>query len=439
MRDFALTVFILGSLPLIVVRPYIGILMFAWIGYMNPHRFTWGFAYSMPFALLVGGATILGFLFTKEKDKIPIDLMMFVWIAWIVWMNISTVFALNMDTAIGEWDRAMKIQLTSLLALSLMQSEKKLNLLVWVVALSVGFFGIKGGIFVVLTGGNYLVWGPPDTFFEGNNGLAVALLMVMPLFWYLRSQAKAKWVQLALLVAMILIGFSILGSYSRGALLGIVAVCIYLVYKSRHRLILLPVLIVAGAISVTMLPDKWFERAESIQTYEEDRSAMGRINAWKFGFNLAKARPLTGGGYGAYTPRLFQKYAPIPEDFHDAHSIYFEVLGEQGFVGLLLFLWLGWLAFRKANRIRARTRNVQELQWAFDLVTMVQVCLVGYVVAGAFVGLAYFDLYYHLLAIVVLTNILVDRKLDSAPDEVESDIKFQALSAGVGRQSGLSR
>ena len=258
MRDIALTVFILGSLPLIVVRPYIGILMFAWIGYMNPHRFTWGFAYAMPFALLVGGATILGFLFTKEKDKIPMDLMMFVWIAWIVWMNISTVFALNMDTAIGEWDRAMKIQFTSLLAVSLMQSRRKLDLLVWVIALSVGYFGIKGGIFTAATGGNYIVWGPPGTFFEGNNGLAVALLMVMPLFWYLRTRSKSKWAQRALLGAMLLIGLSILGSYSRGALLGIIATCTYLVFKSRHRVVLIPVMIIAGVIAITMMPDKWF-------------------------------------------------------------------------------------------------------------------------------------------------------------------------------------
>lgn len=427
MRDIALTVFILGSLPLIVARPYIGILMFAWIGYMNPHRYSWGFAYSMPFALLVGGATILGFLFTRDKDKIPLDAMMVFWLAWIVWMNVTTLFALNMDTAIEEWDRAMKIQFTSLLALSLMQSRQKLDLLVWVIALSVGFFGIKGGIFTAATGGNYIVWGPPDTFFEGNNGLAVALLMVMPLFWYLRSRSKSKWVQMALLGAMLLIGLSILGSYSRGALLGIIAACTYLVFKSRHRFVLLPVMIIAGVLAITMLPDKWFERAETIQTYEEDGSAMGRINAWKFGFNLAKDRPLTGGGYGAYSPELFYKYAPNPEDYHDAHSIYFEVLGEQGFIGLFLFLGLGWLAFRKANSIRARTRGSPDLQWAFDLVTMVQVCLVGYVVAGAFVGLAYFDLYYHLLAIIVLTNILVERQLDQT---VEEPVGSQAVPLG---------
>ena len=126
-------------------------------------------------------------------------------------------------------------------------------------------------------------------------------------------------------------------------------------------------------------------------------------------------------------PNFFTSTPTNPEDYHDAHSIYFEVLGEQGFIGLFLFLGLGWLAFRKANSIRARTRGSPDLQWAFDLVTMVQVCLVGYVVAGAFVGLAYFDLYYHLLANIVLTNILVERQLDQT---VEEPVGSQAVPLG---------
>ena len=363
----------------------------------------------MPFALIVGLATILGFLFTKEKDKLPANAMMIVWISWIIWMNITTLFAIDIDAALPEWDRAMKIQLMSLLSISLMQTERKLNLLIWVIALSVGFFGIKGGFFVAITGGNYLVWGPPDTFYQGNNGLAVALLMVMPLFWYLRSRMQARWSKLAMSVPMMLIALSILGSYSRGAFLGICASGVYLFYKSRHRLLLVPVLILVGTTALTLMPDKWFDRLGTIQTYEVDGSAMGRINAWHFGFNLAKERPLVGGGYGAYSRELFKRYAPNPDDHHDSHSIYFEVLGEHGFVGLALFLGLGWLAFRHANAIRNKTRNDPNHKWAFDLASMVQVSLVGYAVAGAFVGLAYFDLYYHLLAILVITQVFLER------------------------------
>ncbi len=79
----------------------------------------------------------------------------------------------------------------------------------------------------------------------------------------------------------------------------------------------------------------------TIRDYQEDSSSMGRINAWHFAANLAADRPVVGGGFQVFTPELFQKYAPNPTDFHDAHSIYFESLAEQGYVGLALFVLIG--------------------------------------------------------------------------------------------------
>lgn len=422
MRDVILTVIILGFVPVILVRPYVGILAFACLGYLNPHRYTWGFAYTMPFSAIIGLATIIGFLFTKDKRAIPWTPLTVVWFAWILWMNVTTLFALVPDTAATEWERAMKIQLTSILAISMMQSKERLHYLAWVITFSVGWFGIKGGIFTALTGGNYRVIGPPGTFFSGNNGLAVALLIVMPMFWYLRSTLENKWLRLGMVVAMLLCAMSILGSYSRGATLGIIAVTVYLIFKSRHRWSLLPLVVVAGAIFLSFMPEKWFERIESVQEYEQDMSAMGRINAWRFAYNLASDRPLIGGGYGAFHPGLFQRYAPIPDDYHDSHSIYFEALGEHGFLGLGLFLVLGYMALRYANKIRKATEGNADLHWAYDLASMIQVSIVGYAVGGAFLGLAYFDLYYHLIVIIVLTHHLVMRHLESplAEDAAEA-------------------
>ena len=107
MRDVLLTLIIMGFVPVILARPYVGVLVFACIGYLNPHRFVWGFAYTMPFAAIIGGATVLGFLFTSEKEKIPVNAMVLMWAAWIFWMNVTTLFALNPEEAFEEWDRAM--------------------------------------------------------------------------------------------------------------------------------------------------------------------------------------------------------------------------------------------------------------------------------------------------------------------------------------------
>jgi probable O-glycosylation ligase (exosortase A-associated) len=163
------------------------------------------------------------------------------------------------------------------------------------------------------------------------------------------------------------------------------------------------IVIAVGAVAAIM-PQAWYDRMYTIADYEHDASAMGRINAWWFAWNLAKARPLTGGGFETFTPSLFSIYAPNPRQYHDVHSIYFEVLGEHGFVGLVLFLALGFMAWRTATLVAKRARQSPELKWLADLVTMVQVSLIGYAAGGAFLGLAYFDLAYHLVAMIVIAK-----------------------------------
>jgi len=423
LRDLLLILFVFGSLPFIVRKPFFGILMFAWLGYMNPNRFVWGFAATMPFAQVVALATIFGLLITKERERIPFNALMIVWCVWILWLNITTVFAINMDLALPEWERAIKIQLVSLMTIALVRTKRQLNWFVAIVAFSVGFFGIKGGIFVILNGGNYLVWGPPNTFFAGNNGLACALLMVMPMFWYLRSIAPRPWMRHALIAIIVLCAASVLSTYSRGAFLAISACAMYLVFKSRARIVMGIAVLVIGAGLLSFMPEKWFERIDTIQSYEEDGSAMGRINAWHFAYNVAKDHPIVGGGFSVFTPDMFLRYAPNPQHFADAHSIYFEALGEQGFVGLLIFLALGLLSLSKGNQIRRMARKKPEMLWAFDLASMVQVSLVGYAVAGLFLGLAYFDLYYHLIAILVICQRII------LANEVDESVRNGVVSS----------
>jgi probable O-glycosylation ligase (exosortase A-associated) len=141
---------------------------------------------------------------------------------------------------------------------------------------------------------------------------------------------------------------------------------------------------------------------------------MGRINAWHFAINLANDRPILGGGFGTFTRDLFQIYAPNPDDVHDSHSIYFEVLAEQGYVGLILFLLIFYLTLRSCKWIIRHSKNDESRKWAYDLAAMIQVSLIGYAVGGAFLGLAYFDLPYNLVAIVVITRLIISEQLSAS-------------------------
>ncbi len=423
MRDYIIFAIVFGALPFVLKRPYIGILLWCWVSYMNPHRFAFGTAYDFPFAALIAAATLAGFFLSKEPKSIPWTSLTVMWVVFVLWMSFTTLFALVPADAYLEWLRTGKIQIMAFLTVAAIGTRERLNSFIWIIVISIGFFGVKGGVFSLLTGGEFMIWGPPDSLISGNTSIALALVMTLPLMRYLQLNTHNRWLRYGLVVAMLLSSLSILASYSRGAFLAITAMAIFLVMKSRKRVTILLLTVLVVPLMLSFMPDKWFERIQTIETYEQDRSALGRINAWWFAFNVAKERPVVGGGYDVFVPELFQKYAPDPDFHQDAHSIYFEVLGEHGFVGLALFLILGLTAFRAGGRIIRSTRDQPGLEWASDLAAMTQASIIGYAVGGAFLGLAYFDLYYHLIAILLITHLLVERALQeraASLDQVET-------------------
>lgn len=430
MRDVIILLIVLGVLPMVLARPHIGIYLWSWISYMNPHRLAWGFASTFPFAFLTAIATLIGFLFSKEPKRLPWTREATLLTIFVVWMFITTLTAFNSDSAWDHWNKIWKIQMMTLVTLTLMLKKERIEGLIWVMAGSLAFYGVKGGIFTILTGGNYRVWGPPGTFIGGNNEIALALVMVIPLLRYLQITVTKRWQSVGLGLTMILCMISIIGTYSRGAFLALAAMGLLLVWKSRKRASLLLALTIVLPLAALIVPAKWTERMQTIETYEEDASVQGRFNSWIFAFNLAKDHPLVGGGFEAFTPKLFEMYAPDPEDVHDAHSIYFEVLGEQGFVGLGLFLLLGWFTWRSCVWIAKQAKDDPDTQWMADLARMLQVSIVGYAVGGTFLGLAYFDFYYHLIAVVILLKVLLQ---DHLKQRAAMTVPDRPLSPAVGR------
>lgn len=436
MRDIIVLITVLGAIPFILIRPQIGIYVWSWLAYMNPQRLTYGFAYSFPFSMIIGLVTIISVVFSKEPKRFPVTPVTVVLIILVLWMVFNTFFALS-PNALAEMIRTLKIQLMTFIMLLMITNRQQLHTLVWVITASLGFFGVKGGIFVLLTGGAYRVWGPEGSFVEDNNALALALLMVVPLMYYLFTQTKNKWLKWFLVAAMILTMFSVIASYSRGAMLASLSIGLILWWKSKKKVLVGLIITVLAFTLLTFMPPQWMDRMNTLQDVEQDSSAMGRINAWWFAYNLAKDRVVIGGGFQTFRPELFEIYAPDPYDFHDAHSIYFEMLGEQGFLGLFLFLLLLFLAFRTGTWLIKNTKGKPELQWASILGAMLQVSIIGYCVGGAFLGLAYYDLPYNIIAMLVITQIIVKKELEISENKQQKEIIDQppipALSSRANR------
>ncbi|MET0518610.1 MAG: putative O-glycosylation ligase, exosortase A system-associated [Burkholderiaceae bacterium] len=408
MRDVVLALSILWFVYQGLRHPWIGVIGWTWISIMNPHALSWNLR-DMPVAAAIGGATLLGVLLTRDRKQFPLTRESITLMVFMAWMCIVLPFSFYWDNSYELWNRIMKIDLMILVAMAVLHERRHIMALAWMLVFSIGFFGVKGGMFTLATGGSYRVWGPDGSYIGGNNEIALALVMIIPLMRFLQLQTANKWVSRGLLASMLLCAIAALGSQSRGALLAIAAMTAVMWWRGKSKLAMGVVFVVLGIALIAFMPDSWTERMSTIKTYDQDGSALGRLNAWWMAFNLAKDN-FFGGGFMVSTPQLFAKYAPDPTDVHAAHSIYFMVLGEQGFVGLAIFLLLWLFVWLAAGRLRAQGRRQPETQWVSDLGAMCQVSLVGYAVGGAFLSLAYYDLPYNILVLTVIAGRWLDEK-----------------------------
>ncbi len=429
MRDLVMACIVFGALPFVLKRPFWGILMLAWLGYMNPHRLTWGFMFSMQVVQIVAIVTLIGMLVSKEAKRMVWSREIVVLVLFIAWMGVTTATAFYPKLAMQQYEKVIKIQILTFMTLLMLTSERKIHLLIWTIVLSLGFYGIKGGIFTILNGGAYRVQGPLGTFIGGNNELALALVMTIPLMRYLYLHEKHKYIKLGLAIGMLLTAIAAFGTQSRGALVALTLTGAIFWVKSRHKIATAIFITMAAVIGLSLMPQEWFDRMSTIKTYQEDASAQGRLNQWGSAINLANDR-IVGGGYETWQRPICQLYAPNPRDCRDVHSIYFEVLGEHGWIGLAFFLTLLAMTWLKCGSIIRRAKKNPDLLWARDLAAMIQVSLVAYMSAGAFLGLAYFDYLYHLVAVVVVVDHLVGQGAKASAKSA-TDAVAQRSATGV--------
>ncbi len=420
MRDLLLFALIGGGCIYTLRQPWFGAILWTWVSVMNPHRQAFGFMHDAPVAMAVAVFALGAAAVTRQKRSPFVDPSVSVLAAFVVYVCIVFPFSLYVDESKEMLTKVLKIDLMIFVSIAVLIEKKHIHWFVATMVFSLVFFGVKGGIFTVLGGGSQRVWGPGG-FIGGNNEIALALITVIPFSYYLYTVAKNKWIRRVLVVSILLTAIAAIGSQSRGALLGLVAMGGFLWYRSDKKLPIGMAMIAFGIALVAFMPESWTDRMSTIRTYEQDGSAMGRINAWIMCWNLALDRPI-GGGFEIYGPAEFFRYAPDPNDIHAAHSIYFQILGEQGWLGLILWLAIWVYTWRAAGWLRRVGRESEDTQWCSQLGSMCQVAIVGFGAGGAFLSLAYFDLPYNILVTVVCTKRwLMDRR---------SELKLKAPQFG---------
>jgi len=403
MRDIFIVLTTLVGVGATFAWPFAGTLLWAWFSLMSPQSEAFGFAQTLPLNLIVAVAAIGRWILSREKKLLPHDALIWLSLAFLGWCTLNSFLAVDPSWSWIYWDRTWKIFALGFLVAIQVNSKVRLHALVWIIVVSLFYYGVKGGLFTILSGGHSHVYGAPGTIIGDNNQLALALLMVLPLANYLRGHSANKWVARILMLGIALTVVAVLGTYSRGGAIGLamLAVAAWLKYRRKFSYLVLAAMIFVPALY--FMPESFYQRLHSINNYNSDASFQGRVVAWHVAFDYARDHfPFGAGFYGPQLPQVFHIYYPY-ELQHAAHSIYFQVLGEQGFVGLALYLLLIAATFWRSVRLSRALKDRPQEDLA-ELVSMMQLGLLVFCLSGAALSMAYYDLFVLYIGMMVAVS-----------------------------------
>lgn len=409
MRDLVMLGFMLPYVAIAFMSPFAGYLLWGWAGLVALNFYLFGFMQGLPYVQVFALVTLLSLLMHRGKEQLKFEGN-----TTSIWMMVFVVHGLfcamlaypDLPRNWELWGNVAKTVLFCLLMPVLATSRFRIHALVVMIVIGTSFHGVLDGLKFLNSGGAHRA--QVISKFGDNNHLALVLLMVVPLLYYLYLYSKQAWVRWAFLGTILLMVMAVVSTNSRGGLVGLIAVGLWLVYKSRRRFMGTLLIAASAYLVISLAPTDWTERMDTIQSAQEDSSFMGRVVAWRVSAAIAQEHPIFGGGFRAL------QSLPVWTEFKDApsflglsdlqldigyapaaHSIWFEVLGDQGFVGLFIFVGLIANSFYAARSIRRLAReNGPSQQWAADLGNLLTVSMVAYAVTGSALSAAYFELPY---------------------------------------------
>lgn len=396
MRDITVLIFITGCIIAALKKPWLGVLALAIFSYLNPHAYAWGFVRTLPLYYVLFLVVAFRTFTAKDQQSIPNDWRITVFVLLYIYFVITSTQAPYPDIVWPKFWIVTKVFIPFYFTLVLINTRYKLYWLIVAIAASIGIVAVKGGIFAITSGFSHRVYGPPATQFEENNAFALAMLIDIPLLLIWQKETLSPSLKKGILLTIPIIYAASLSSWSRGALLTMVVLTLMLIWNSKRKYLAIP-LVFAGAFFVKdYLPQEWFGRMNTIETYQEDSSAMGRVNTWIDGWNHTLEHPFFGAG--------FDGYAYVTSTHLDWHSSYVEMFSEHGFLafGLWFSLIVGTLI--SLTTLPNKTRHVEGMEWVTNYCFMLRASLICYMVGGAFLGLSYWDILYHLIFISVLVK-----------------------------------
>lgn len=418
MRD----IFLLLVLPFLIYamakRPFVAVGLWVWTAMFFPNHWVYGAAGAIRYNLLFSIGTFLSYLFHKNKPAINFRGTGKVVLLFSGWTLISAFFSVGLvELSLEYWVRFFKVILLFVFILLIIRDKLHFDFFLWCLVLSIGAYGGFEGTKYILTGGGHKIAGMTGHALGDRNELSLAMVMLIPIcIYFLRSYSKVNtFIKLSFLALILLLVLSVLGSNSRGGLISLLFLGGYFFTQSKNKFSYIVIFSLLIIIALQLVPEEWFSRMNTIESANKDASFMGRVVAWKLSLMLAIENPIFGGGMKSL--EFWPVWSYLSEQFHNgvlswfstgsevpdsvgraAHSIYFQVLGEQGFGGLLIFLSIFVTSIWRSNRL---IKNEKSPGWVKDLAQMLKLSILCYLLGGAALSFAYFDGIYAVVALLI--------------------------------------
>ena len=415
----------LGCCLVALRRPAHGMLAFVAFSILAPHGFTWSFARTFPHSLAISVCTLIGFAFYAGTKSVPIHRETILLAAAWLWFCFSTIFAVEQDLAVEKLFLISKILFMVFLSMAILNSKEQLHNLARAIAIPIGLLAVRGLFFFVRMGGSEMVEGPAEGILFANNSIGLAMAMNVPLLVYLLRTETNKWL-LWLVRCMLVASYpAVIGTFSRGAWLALGAVTVLLVMRSKHRFLLVGAGAVVLMMGASLFPffasERLTERAGTFQEIEKDNSSQQRFGSWEFCALVGLKNPIFGAGIDHYSLKMYETYSPEYAERWDlkrwggkawsCHSMWFTILGEHGVFAFLIWVGLLGSCMWSLGRLKRYGLAAQECAWLVPWADTLRMSFVGFAVAGTFLDFAYFDVYYQLVAAVIILKELQRQQL----------------------------
>ncbi len=433
MRDLVFIAFLAAMCGMGMRRPFILVLTYAYIDIVSPQRLTYALLNSIPISLIAFMAVIGGWLFFDNKQDSRFSgrqVLIALLLAYCAYTTMHADFPIEAKT---KWDWVWKAMVFAIFLPLTLRTKLRIEALSLCLVLCASSIILVGGIKTATGGGGY---GSLDLMVDNNSGLyegsiiSTVAIAIMPLIVYLARFGtifppdwRVRLFAAGLCFACLLMP---VGTEARTGLVCAAALAVLVFFHAKHKLALITGAGLIALCAVPFLPNSFTNRMDTISSYQADSSASTRVQVWKWTMDYARQNPL-GGGFDSYLQNSFTyqtmnkidqggtvrvEFATVTDRGRAFHSSYFEMLGEQGYPGLFMWLLLNLGTLFQSFRLRRRYLNTErdEDKWVAPYALALAQGHIIYLVGSFFVGIAYQPFIFMLIALQIGVTTYIRRR-----------------------------